>query len=184
MKSPYYFIIRPLGDEYNNEVEISGQKIIVNSTVENHKHVNRLAEVVYAPSRSRRVKSGDIIVVHHNIFRIYYDIKGRAKKSPNYFKDGMYFIDEYQFYLYNDGKEWKSVGDYCFVQPIEKENAYLYEEGTELNTGFVVYDNDCLNDLGVKSGDKVNFTKNSEYEFTINDTVLYRMRTNDICALL
>jgi co-chaperonin GroES (HSP10) len=184
MKSPYYFIIKPLGDEYNNEVEISGQKIIVNSTVEDHKHVNRLAEVVYAPSRSTKVKSGDIIVVHHNIFRIYYDMKGRAKKSPNYFKDGMYFIDEYQFYLYNDGKEWKSVGNYCFVQPIDKENSYLYEEGTELNTGYVVYDNDYLNDLGVKLGDKVNFTKNSEYEFTINDTVLYRMRTNDICALL
>ena len=183
MKSPYYFIIKPLGEEYNNEVEISGQKIIVNSTVEDHMYVNRLAEVVYAPSRSRNVKSGDIIVVHHNIFRIYYDMKGRAKKSPNYFKGGMYFIDEYQFYLYNDGKDWKSVGDYCFVQPIEKENAYL-EEGTEINTGFVVYDNDGLNNLGVKSGDKVNFTKDSEYEFTINDTVLYRMRTKDICALL
>jgi hypothetical protein len=100
MHSPYYFIVKPHGLEYNNEIEIAGQKVIVNSTVENHKHVNRFAEVVHVPKRyTGRISKGDLIIVHHNIFRIYYDMRGRPKKSPNYFKEGLYFIDEDQFYL-------------------------------------------------------------------------------------
>ena len=41
-----------------------------------------------------------------------------------------------------------------------------------------------LKKLGVKEGNKVNFTKDSEYEFIINDEKLYRMRANDICTIL
>lgn len=185
MKSPYYFIIKPVGDEYVNDVEIAGKKIIVNSTVENHKHVNRVGEIVHIPTRYKGDMSvGDIVVVHHNIFRIYYDMKGNPKKSPNFFKDGLYFIDEGQFYIYFNGERWNSVGDYCFVKPIDKENSYLYEEGLEENTGFLVYGNERLKELGVQEGDKVNFTKNSEYPFVIDDQLVYRMRTIDICTIL
>ena len=67
-------------------------------------------------------------------------------------------------------------GKYC--------NSYLYEEGEEENTGVVVYSNPSLESLDIYTGSKVNFTKNSEYEFTINDQKMYRMRTNDICVLL
>jgi hypothetical protein len=185
MRSPYYFIVEPLGDEYQNEVEIAGKKIIVNSTLENHKHVNRIARIVFTPDRYEgNISVGDTIVVHHNVFRIYYDMKGRPKKSPNYFKNNLYFIDESQFYLYNNNGEWKSVGNYCFVKPIEIENSYLYEDGFEKNTGIVVYGNNSLYELGVKEGDKINFTRDSEYEFFINGEIVYRMRTNDICVLL
>ena len=44
--------------------------------------------------------------------------------------------------------------------------------------------NKILKKLGVKEGNKVNFTKDSEYEFIINDEKLYRMRVNDICTIL
>jgi hypothetical protein len=185
MRSPYYFIIKPVGDEYENEVEIAGKKIIVNSTVENHKHVNRLGRVIHIPGRYKgTISVGDIVIVHHNIFRIYYDMKGRPKKSPNYFKDGLYFIDEGQFYLYHNGERWNAVDTYCFVKPIDKENSYLYEEGFETNTGYLVYGNEHLEKLGVKEGDKINFTKDSEYEFNIDGELLYRMRTLDICTIL
>ena len=185
MKSPYYFIVEPIGDEYVNEIEIAGKKIVINSTVEDHKHVNRLAKIIHIPSRyNGSISVGDIIVVHHNIFRLYYDMKGNPRKSPNYFKDGMYFIDESQFYLYFNGERWNSVDQYCFVKPIDKENSYLYEEGLEDNTGILVYGNSNLKNLGVSEGDKINFTKNSEYKFNIDGQDLYRMRTNDICTVL
>lgn len=185
MNSPYYFIIQPVGDEYENEVEIAGKKIIVNSTLENHKHVNRLGRITHIPGRYKgTISVGDIIIVHHNIFRIYYDMKGRPKKSPNFFKDGLYFIDEGQFYLYHNGDRWNSVGEYCFVEPVQKENSYLYEEGLEDSTGVLVYGNETLRSMGVEEGSKINFTKNSEYEFTVDNKKLYRMRTADICAVL
>lgn len=185
MHAPYYFVVEPLGEHYNNEVEIAGKKIIVNSTVENHKHVNRLARIMYLPSRYKgTISAGDIIIVHHNVFRIYYDIKGRPKKSPNYFKDNLYFIDEDQFYMFNNGERWNSVKDYCFVRPVNLEHGYLHEEGYEPNTGILVYGNKRLESMGVHEGDKINFTKNSEYEFDVDGEMLYRMRTNDICTVL
>ena len=125
MHSPYYFIVKPHGLEYNNEIEIAGQKVIVNSTVENHKHVNRFAEVVHVPKRyTGRISKGDLIIVH------------------------------------------------------------LYEEGLEDNTGFLVYSNNTLLDLGVNEGDKVNFRKDSEYEFEVDGNLLYRMKSSDICTVL
>lgn len=185
MKSPYYFIIKPLGGEYVDEVDIAGKKIIVNSSVEDHKHVNRLAEVVHIPGRYiGDISVGDILIVHHNIFRIYYDIKGNPRKSPNYFKDNMYFIDEGQFYLYYNGERWNSVNDYCFVKPVQNEGDFLYEEGFEDNTGVLVYGNKQLASMGVDEGCKVNFTKDSEYEFNVDGQIVYRMKTNDICSIL
>lgn len=185
MVSPHFFIVKPKGSEYLDEIEIAGQKIAINATLENHKNVNRFAEVINIPSHYEgEIKKGDILVVHHNIFRIYYDMKGRPRRSPNYFRDDIYIIDSSQFYLFHNGEKWQSVDDYCFVKPIDKENTYLYEKGDEMHTGIIVYSNKRLNSLGVKDNDKVNFTKNSEYEFTINDQRLFRMNTRDICTVI
>mgnify|MGYP003675963267 FL=1 len=185
MKSPFFFLIKPVGQEYNNTIEIAGQKIVINSTVENHKHVNRFAEIIQVPIHyNGDIKPGDTIIVHHNVFRIYYDVKGRAKKSPNFFKDDIYFIDSFQFYMYHNGDEWCSVEDWCFVKPIDKENTYLYEEGLEENTGTVVYSNKTLYSRKVKNGSLIKFSSNSEYEFVVNNELLYRMNTKDVIALI
>lgn len=185
MKSPHFFLIEPLGEEYQNSIELAGQKIIINSTLENHKHVNRFARVLSVPTHyDGLIKSNDTIIVHHNVFRTYYDMKGRAKKSPNFFKDNIYFIDPYQFYMYHNGTQWNSVDDWCFVRPIDKENPYLYEKALEENSGQLVYGNKKLDSRGVTNGSFVKFSQNSEYEFTVNDEVLYRMNTKDIVALI
>jgi len=185
MKSPFYFLIKAKGTHYNNEIELAGQKMIVNSDISNHMHVNRFAEVIETPSHYKgEIKKGDTLVVHHNVFRIYYDMKGRPRKSPNYFKGDIYIIDPYQFYLYHDGSKWHSVDNYCFVKPTELENKYLHQEGLEENTGVVVYSNKKLKEFGVEEGSKVNFRKDSEYEFEINNEKLYRMMTRDICTIL
>jgi hypothetical protein len=128
------------------------------------------------------IKPGDILIVHHNVFRIYYDMQGNARKSPNYFKDNIYFIDPYQFYLYHNGEQWNAVGDWCFVEPLDKEHKYLYEEGFEENTGNLVYSNKSLSKRGAQVGDKVKFAKDSEYEFFVDGELLYRMNTRDIIA--
>lgn len=178
-------MIEPQGDEYQNTIEIAGQKVIINSTVEDHKHVNRFAKVIQLPIHyNGPIKAGDIIIVHHNVFRIYYDMKGRPRKSPNYFKDNIYMIDPFQFYMYHDGESWKSVGNWCFIRPTDLEHKYLYEEGYEENTGEVVYTNPVLKKRGVDNGDRVKFSKNSEYEFFVDSEKLYRMSTNDIIATI
>ena len=185
MTSPFFFLIKPKGSEYKNTIEIAGEKIIINSSVESHENVNRFAEVICVPNYYKGdIKKGDTIVVHHNVFRIYYDMKGRPRKSPNFFKDNIYFIDPSQFYLYHDGNKWNSVDEFCFVKPVSLEHKYLYEEGLEENTGIVVYSNNSLRDMGVKENCKINFSKDSEYKFVINDKTLYRMKTKDVCTIL
>ena len=83
--------------------------------------------------------------------------KRQGEKSPNYFQDNIYFVDPYQFYMYHNGTQWNSVGDWCFVKPVDKENMYLYEEGLEENTGIMKYSNPKLERMGVTDGDKVKF---------------------------
>ncbi len=82
MKSLYDFIIQPLGDNYSNTVKISGVDVVVNTKIENWKFVNRLAVVIETPlAFATKVKKGDIVVIHQNVFRTFYDMKGQKKKS-------------------------------------------------------------------------------------------------------
>ena len=49
MKSLYDFIVKPVGDKYNNEIQVDGKKLVVNTKIESWKFVNRLAEVIETP---------------------------------------------------------------------------------------------------------------------------------------
>ena len=42
MKSLYDFIVRPVGNEYDNEIEIGDKKIILNTKIESFKFVNNI----------------------------------------------------------------------------------------------------------------------------------------------
>ena len=50
------------------------------------------------------IKIGDIVVIHQNVFRTFYDMKGKKKKSRSYFKDDLYFCAIDQVYLYKNKK--------------------------------------------------------------------------------
>jgi co-chaperonin GroES (HSP10) len=52
------------------------------------------------------------------------------------------------------------------------------------HVGIVKYSNSILESNGVKSGDKIAFKVDSEYEFRINEQRFYRMRTSSILAKL
>ena len=77
MKSVYDFIIKPVGERYSNELKVGDKKLILNSKIESHKFVNNIAEVVSTPLAVKTlIQPGDEVVVHHNIFRRYYNMKG------------------------------------------------------------------------------------------------------------
>ena len=100
MNSLYDFIVRPLGKEYSNDINIGGVKLILNTKIESFKFVNNLAIVVSIPlAYKTRINVGDIIVIHHNVFRTFYDIKGKKKKSRSWFKEDLYFCSLDQVYL-------------------------------------------------------------------------------------
>ena len=87
MNSVYDFIIKPLGERYNNKVNIDNKELIINSSISDHKFVNRLAKVVSIPLAIKtNIKINDIVIVHHNLFRRYYNMKGESVNGSKYFK--------------------------------------------------------------------------------------------------
>ena len=187
MKSPFYFIVKPVNNRrYDNIKNIGGVDLITSVSQEDHTVSNRLAEVVSTPiNYDGDISIGDTLLVHHNVFKYYYDMKGRQKSSSNYFKDDLFFVDEQRFFMYKTDEEWKAYGKYCFVKPAKKEHHYLSSSGDEQPlVGFIRYSNKQLEALGLKEGDKISFKPDTEYEFKVEGEKLYRMFTNDITILI
>ena len=180
MRSVYDFIIKPLGERYDNELKIGDKKLILNSKIESYKFVNNKAIVISTPlALTTPIKVGDEVIVHHNIFRRYYNIRGEESNSSKYFKDDTYFCQVDQIYLYKNKYNWKPFNDRCFVAPVvNKDDLDLSKDKKYI--GILKYANKALDSKNIKPGDLVGFTPNSEFEFIVDDELLYCMRTNDI----
>ena len=84
MKSVFDFIVMPEGNRYSNEVDIDGDKLIVNSSIENFKLINRKATVLTVPTAfTTPIQEGDEVIIHHNVFRRYYNTKGTLLKPSS-----------------------------------------------------------------------------------------------------
>jgi hypothetical protein len=174
------FIVKPVGSRYENSVEIDGKELILNTKIESFKSVNNTAIVVAIPLAYKTdIKIGDTIIIHHNVFRRFYDMKGKQKNSRAYFKEDLYFCSLDQIYLYKTDTEWKSFGDRCFVKPL-KNTDHLKLDKEQRLIGILKYGNDSLNALKINPGDLVGYTPFGEYEFIIDGQRLYCMKSNDI----
>jgi hypothetical protein len=180
MNSVYDFIIEPIGERYNNTKKVEDKELILNTSIESFKHVNKQAKVVSCPLAFKtNVKEGDIVMVHHNVFRRFYDIKGREKNSRSHFKDGKYFCGYDQIYLYKRNGEWKSFLDRCFIKPLLDKSPETTSK-LKSNIGVVRYGNSSLEDVKIKPGALVGFKNGREFEFIVDNELLYCMKSNDI----
>ena len=180
MKSLYDFIVKPLGKTYDNTINIDDTKLILNNNVESFKFVNNYAEVISTPLMLETpLNVGDIILVHHNVFRRWYDMKGKQKNGRAFFVDDLYFVSIDQVYLYKNKNGFNPFGDRCFVKPIKSKNVLDNEKEQSL-VGILKIGNSSLEALGINQGDLVGFKPNSEFDFLINKERLYCMKSNDI----
>jgi hypothetical protein len=178
MKSPYYFIVEPKdGKRYANEKNIGGIDVLVSSSEEDHKHSNREAIVVSTPlGYSGPIKEGDLLLVHHNVFKFYNDMKGQRRSGRSFMFDNTFFVDDEQFFLYKRDGIWYPHHKYSFVKPIPAENSLLISGSpNEPLKGEMVYPNEYLSSKGIKSGDIVCYTPDSEYEFYVDGELMYRV---------
>lgn len=187
MKSPFYFIVKPVkGKRYDNTKEIGGLEIIVSTSEEDHKFSNRYAEVVETPlGYEGPIISGDTLIVHHNAFKFYNDMKGRRRSGKSFFKDDLFFIEPDQFYMYKQNGQWKPYDRYCFVKPLPAIDSYIKKPFSEEPLmGIMKYPNEYLLSQGVKSGDVICFAPESEYEFIVDEEKLYRIYDHQISVLV
>ena len=180
MKSLYDFIIKPFGDRYENEIKIGDKTLVLNTKIESFKSVNNLAVVIETPKAFKTsIQKGDIVLIHHNVFRVFYDMKGVKKNSRSYFKDDLYFCAVDQIYLYKNTEDWKSFGDRCFVMPLKNEDILTNDKEQKL-IGILKYGNNSLKALNINPGDVVGFTPNSEWDFIVDEQRVFCMKSNDI----
>ena len=173
MKSIYGFLIKPIGGRYNNIKKVGDKELVLNTELYNHQYINREAEVLSIPKIGETdIKPGDIVVVHHNVFRRWHNIRGEEKNSKSYFNESTYLINPDQIFLYKRNKKWIAPKGYCFVKPLKTTNQFNIESEKPLQ-GIVKYSDDT-----VKVNDLIGFRPGSEYEFIIDGERLYRVLSN------
>ena len=175
MKSVYNFVVAPLNSRYNNTKKVGEQELIVNTEIFSHQYVSREAVVKALPTiGDTDIKVGDIVIVHHNVFRRWHNVKGIEKNSKSYFDEETYLITSDQIFLYKNKTDWKAQDGYCFVKPVTSTDIYSVDKEKPL-IGIVKY-----SDSTVKKGDLIGFKPSSEYEFIIDGEKLYRVLSNFI----
>lgn len=159
---------------------------MVSTSEEDHMFSNRYAEVVETPLGYKGpITSGDILLVHHNVFKYYNDIKGRQKSGKSFFRDDNFFIELDQFFMYKKGSTWNAYDKYCFVKPLPAIDCYIKKPFTEEPLmGIMKYPNEYLISKGINAGDTVCFNPDTEYEFTVDDEKLYRIMDHQITIKL
>ena len=180
MNSLFNFIVEPCGQRYNNTIKVGDTSLIINTKLDNYKSVNNIAKVISVPlAYKTNVKPGDLVMIHHNVFRRFYDIRGNEKNSKSYFKDNLYFVQLDQIYLYKRSNKWKSFGDRCFIAPL-KNNDEINTSLEQSLIGVLKYGNSALEALEINEGDVVGYTPFGEYDFIVDNKRLYCMKSNDI----
>jgi len=175
MKSVYNFVVEPIGERYNNVKKIGDSELITNTEVFNHQHVNRLAKVISTPANLKtNIKQGDTVLVHHNVFRRWHDVKGKERNSKSFFNENTYIISIDQIFLFKSKDKWQAPDGYCFVKPIKAVDQFNVEQERPL-IGIVKY-----SDSVVDVGDLVGFRPSSEYEFVVESERLYRVLSSFI----
>ena len=180
MKSLYDFIVKPIGDKYNNEIKVGDKNLVVNTQLEAWKFINREAEVIATPlAFNTNIKKGDTIIIHQNVFRTFYDTRGVKKVSRSWFKEDLYFVSLDQIYLYKHNNHWNTFNDRCFIQPIKNNDDKIVDKEEKIK-GILKYGNPYLKNLDINEGDLVGFRPNREWQFLIDGKRLYCMKSNDI----
>ena len=174
MKSVYNFVVTPLKSRYNNTKNIDGKELIVNTEIFNHQYVSREAIVKAIPTvGDTDIKVGDKVIVHHNVFRRWHNVKGIEKNSKSYIDEQTYLVQPDQIFLYKN-TEWQAQKGYCFVAPVKSTDKITVDKEKPL-VGIVKHTDGTVN-----KGDLIGFRPSSEYEFIIDGQKLYRLLSNFI----
>ena len=175
MKSVYNFVVKPIGKRYNNVKKVGDKELIINTEIFNHQYVNRRAKVLSVPIvGDTNIEINDDVILHHNVFRRWHNQHGIEKNSKSYFNENTYIVQPDQIFLYKGFWKWHTPKGFCWVKPIKNKDKYANCEVQE-NVGIIKY-----TDGSFEINDLVGFTPISNYEFVIDNELLYRVYTNFI----
>lgn len=176
--SLYSFIVY-VENRYNNSISIQDKQLILNTdiSVKDFVYTNRVASVIKCPSGyDTIIQPGNDIIVHHNCFRRWYDVKGNETEATGFLEDNHFLVNLDEIFAYNPGDGWKAMPGYVFIKPVSPESIWN-TSGESLLKGELVYTSPELDHL---RGHVVGFTPESEYEFNIDGERIYRVFSHHI----
>ncbi len=175
MQSVFNYLVSPKGNRTTGSKEIEGQTLLLNTDLQNHSYTNRVGTILNLPLvGNEELKEGDDVIVHHNVFRRFRDVRGKEKDSKNYLSEDVYTVQADQIYAFKRDGEWKALEGFCFVKPIKEDKMFSVDFEKPL-IGIVKFGND-----EIKEESLVGFKPSSEYEFVIEGQRLYRVPINSI----
>jgi hypothetical protein len=176
MHSVFNYLVEPKGSRSTGKKDIEGQELLLNTELQNHEYVNRIGTILSLPLVTvyKELKEGDDVVVHHNVFRRFRDVRGKEKDSKNYLSENVYLVQPDQVYAYKRNNEWKALEGFVFVMPIKETRMFSVNDERPL-IGIVKYSNGEF-----EKEQLIGFRPNSEYEFIIEGQRLYRVPVNSI----
>ena len=176
MHSVFNYLVAPKGSRTTGVKKIEGQTLLLNTDLQNHEYSNRIGKLLSLPLANvyNELREGDDVIVHHNIFRRFRDVRGQEKNSKNYLSEDIYLVQPDQIYAYKRNNEWRALEGFVFVMPIKETKMFSLDSEKPL-IGIVKYSNGEF-----KEDDLIGFRPNSEYEFIIEGQRLYRVPTNSI----
>ena len=176
MHSVFNYLVEPKGSRSTGKKDIGGQELLLNTELQNHEYVNRIGTILSLPLVTvyKELKEGDDVIVHHNVFRRFRDVRGKEKDSKNYLSENVYLVQPDQVYAYKRNNEWKALEGFVFVMPIKETRMFSVNDERPL-IGIVKYSNGEF-----EKEQLIGFRPNSEYEFIIEGQRLYRVPVNSI----
>ena len=176
MQSVFNYLVTPQGGRTTGQTTIEGQELLLNTELQNHEYSNRVGVILSLPlaKKYQELREGDEVILHHNVFRRFRDVRGEEKNSKSYLTEETYLAQPDQIYAYKRDGEWKALEGFCFVAPIKETKMFSIEKEKPL-IGVVKY---CT--CGLEVDNIVGFIPTSEYEFIIEGQRLYRVPANSI----
>ena len=191
--------MKPIKDHFFIKVDkktedttiIGNTELVIDTSYDPMKLARQYGVVVETPiSLSKGVKldikEGDTVYCHHFLTENENEVKF-------YEQELVYKIHWSDIYCRVRNGKLKMLHHWNFVeQKTEDEESIKTKSGIFLKPeveditlhGYVRHMNDWLKDQGVKIGDEVIFSENSEYDMKIEDNTLLRMRNQDILAIV
>lgn len=211
MQIPKNHYIVKVEKPYEDTVKVNGEEIFIDVSYEPLKFARQFGIVYETPNWLPKgldfdIKKGDKIYFHHlitaNQSSMTIDKKFKSQHSSIDLisdnkidwidgEDNLYKVHWEHIYARVRGGKLKMMHHWNFVEQKKESEEdmktssgiFLKSEAEDITLhGYLIYMNEWMKDQGMKKGDEIVFSEDSEYDMKIEGKKLMRMRNFDILA--
>lgn len=185
MRPLNHFIVY-LPKKFKDTIKVGDKELYLASKFNEFENRNTCGTIVGVPVKhDTGAKIGDTLYFHHHVVMNTSLEVGEDKYIVMYDPEGEY-ANHALAYKDADGAV-HPLGDWVFLlkpqYAVEEKKGSLFLIQTERKPdtkGELAYDSEGTKELGLKAGDIVGFSKNSDYEIDVDGIVMYRMLLRDL----